>query len=81
MTEQYVAGRIKAVIDQFYAFRNKKYIQETQLNFIGGVLQTALFLLPNESYFKVKQYIYDKYGYDPGGCADKQISIEDWRNE
>ena len=81
MTEQYVVGKIKAVIDQFYTFPNKEYIEETQLDFIGGVLQTALHLLPNELYFDVKQYIYDKHGYDPGGCKDYQITINEWRHE
>ena len=81
MTENYVVDRIKATIDQFYSFPNKAYKQERQQDFIGGVLQTALHLLPNEKYFEIKEYIYNKHGYDSGGVATKQISIEEWANE
>jgi len=74
---EYIMARIKAVIDQFYAFRkyNAAYVEKVQTDYIGGVLQAALFLLPNDRYYEVKYYIFDTYGYDPGGCADRQMSI------
>lgn len=77
MTNQYVEDRIKMTIDQFYAHPNKRYIEECQLDYIGGILQTALHLLPTDRYYAVKQYIYDKHGYDPGGVRTGQISMED----
>lgn len=77
MTNQMIYAKITAVIDQFYKQNSKEYIQKTQLDYIGGVLQTALFLLPNERYFELKNYIYTTYGYDPGGCAERQVVIQD----
>ena len=64
-------------IDQFYKFTNERYIQESQLHFIGGVLQVALHLLPFDDYNSIKFYIFEKYGYDPGGCTDGQVSLDE----
>lgn len=72
-----IKGRIKATIDQHYAFYNKEYVRDNQTQFIGGVLQTALHLLNVEDYNEIKQYIYTHYGYDPGGCSDGQIGFDD----
>ena len=72
-----IEDRIKATIDQFYKIPSRQYIEDTQLDYIGGVLQVALHLLPTDRYFAVKQYIYDQYGYDPGGVKSGQISMDD----
>lgn len=72
-----IKSRIKATIDQFYTFPNHDYIKKTQLQFIGGVLQTALHLLNFEDYIEIKMYVYTQYGYDPGGCTDGQIGLDD----
>ena len=67
MTVSEVKDRIKKTIDQYYRQSSKKYIEESQLYFIGGVLQTSLHLLMFDDYNEIKQYIYTQYGYDPGG--------------
>ena len=72
-----IKHRIKMTIDQFYTFPNREHIKKTQLEFIGGVLQTALHLLNFTDYNEIKQYIYTQYGYDPGGCSDGQIGMDD----
>lgn len=77
MTLSDIKNGIKATIDQFYSFQNHRYIEESQLHFIGGVLQTALHLLPFDEYNELKMYIYTKHGYDAGGCTDGQISFDD----
>lgn len=77
MTTAEIESGIKATIDQYYSFPITGYIKENQLQFIGGVLQTALHLLPNDRYFALKQYIYDRYGYDPGGVTSGQVSLSD----
>ena len=61
----------------FTHFPTENISKKTQLEFIGGVLQTALHLLNFTDYNEIKQYIYTQYGYDPGGCTDGQISIDD----
>jgi hypothetical protein len=45
VTNEEIKERIKATIDQYYAFVNADYVKKNQLHFIGGVLQTALHLL------------------------------------
>ena len=45
---------------------------------IWGIVDLALFVLPNKEYFEFKRWIYDTYGYDVGGAADYQISIDEW---
>ena len=80
MTEAQVIKGFKATIDQYYHFPNKNYIEENQLHFIGGVLQAALHIISNDNYFALKQYIYDTYGYDPGGCRTGQISFMDLKD-
>lgn len=77
MTYKDLSDKIKATIDQFYKVPSSAYIEEAQLHFIGGVLQTALHLLPFDDYNAIKKYIYETYGYDPGGCTDDQISMDD----
>lgn len=79
LTYGWIEERIKMTIDQFYAGRKYRArmvsAAEEQLNFIGGILQTALHLLPNDRYFELKRYIWETYGYDPGGARDGQISF------
>lgn len=77
MTNAEIETGFQKTIDQFYAFRNTQYIRETQLHFIGGVLQAALHILPTDRYFALKDYIYTKYGYDPGGCKYGEMSLDE----
>ena len=77
MTTTEIKGRIKATVDQYYKFPNREYTKNNQMHFIGGVLQTALHLLLPDDYYEIKQYIYVTYGYDPGGCSDGQIGMDD----
>lgn len=76
MSNTEIVNRIKATIDQFYSYPQKA-IEKEELHFIGGVLQTALHLIPTKDYYEVKEYIYRTYGYDAGGCADGQIQIDE----
>ena len=78
MNNSELMERFKATIDQFYAQTPKAYARETQLHFIGGVLQAALHILPNENYFDLKKYVYDQHGYDPGGVRTGQFSLMDY---
>lgn len=77
MTKAEIKDRIKATVDQFYSLPSMPYRESAQLHFIGGVLQTALHLLPFDDYNEIKFYIYEVYGYDPGGCTDGQIAINE----
>ena len=78
MTVAQIKKGFERTIDQWYAFPNKEYVRENQLQYIGGILQAALHILPNDSYFALKQYVYDKHGYDPGGCDTGQYSLSDY---
>ena len=77
MKQAEIYDRFTAVVDQFFRQGPPRYVDEAKLFFIDGVLQSALFLLPNERYFELKNYIYTTYGYDPGGCATGQMTIND----
>ena len=79
MNKENIVKCFKDCIDQWYAFPDKDYIKENQLHHIGGILQAALFILPNDDYFALKQYVYDKHGYDPGGCQTGQFSLADYK--
>lgn len=77
MTINEIKQSFKKCIDQYYHYPNKQYIRENQIHYIGGVLQAALHILPTDDYYEVKQYVYDKHGYNPGGCDTGQISFKD----
>ena len=77
MTNAEIQKRFEEVVDQFFQQGPPSYVEEAKLFFIAGVLQSALFLLPNDRYFEIKNYIYTTYGYVPGGCADRQVVIQD----
>ena len=85
ITYDWIEERIKQVIDQHFQeskwISDKQWLKTMQLHYIGGILQTALFLLPNDRYYKVKKYVWEKYGYDPGGAKDDQISIFEMMEE
>ena len=78
LTTAEIENGIRATIDQFYAHKNREYIEAIQVNYVGGILQTALHLLPTDRYYSIKQYVYVAHGYDPGGVTDGQISINDF---
>lgn len=79
ITNGWIADRIKATIDQHFALtqgvKDKEYAKIRTLHNIGGILQTALHLLPLDKYEECKMYCYEKYGYDPGGCREQTISV------
>lgn len=77
MTIEEIAKGFEATIDQFYGSHHGAYLKECQLNYIGGILQAALHILPNARYYKLKEYIFFKHGYDPGGVDYGQLGIED----
>lgn len=81
MTNGEIKDKIKATIDQFYHVPNDRYVKDAQLHFIGGVLQTALHLLPWDDYYSLKKYIFETHGYNPGGVADNQIGLDDMKEE
>ena len=71
-----IEDRFKKTIDQYFAGTWMKSTNQTT-HFIGGVLQSALHILPTDNYYNLKRYCYEKHGYDPGGVTDGQISITD----
>ena len=81
MTNTEIKERIKKTIDQFYNtffFKGEPKSKDWELHYIGGILQTALHLLPYKEYEEIKFYIYETYGYDPGGCSyDYQLEFKD----
>ena len=77
MTNLEIIESFKRTIDQFYQQRSPKSIDDAQLHFIGGVLQTALHMIPTDDYYDLKKYIYAKWGYNPGG-VDGQMNITEW---
>ena len=79
MTEKQVIKGFLAAIDQWYHFPNSNYVRDNQLHHIGGILQAALHILSTDNYYELKQYVFDTYGYDPGGCSTGQISLEDMK--
>lgn len=82
ITYAWIQERIKKTIAQH--FQQSRYVTDTEylkterLHFIGGIMQTALHLLPNDKYFEIARWCYETYGYDPGGQADGQMTIEMW---
>ena len=50
ITQDWIAERIKKTIDQHFQesrwVSDKEYLKTSRLHFIGGVMQTALHLLP-----------------------------------
>lgn len=58
--------------------REKRTIEEYEA---WGIVRLALYILDFDEYNAFKMYIYQKYGYDPGGCADGQMSIYDMKGD
>lgn len=58
--------------------REKRTIEEYEA---WGMVHLALYILEFNEYNAFKMYIYQKYGYDPGGCTDGQISIFDLKED
>ena len=78
ITQQWISERIKKTIDQYfqeYKYMSKEYVKQTKDTVVGAILQVALHQLPTDKYFEIKQYCYDKYGYDPGGLQG-QYTLE-----
>lgn len=79
MTVAEIQKRFEATIDQYYAelkYMKTGFREKTELWHIGGILQAALHILPNDNYFQLKKYVYDTYGYNPGGVAE-QITFDE----
>lgn len=85
ITQDWIAERIKKTIDQHFQesrwVSDKEYLKTSRLHFIGGVMQTALHLLPTDKYYEIARYCYEKHGYDPGGQANGQMTIDMWMRE
>ena len=79
MTNAEIKHRILMTVDQFYK-SPPGFIENAQSYYVGGILQTALHLLSTNEYFNIKKYIYEVYGYDPGGVAE-QFTIYDYEEE
>lgn len=73
-----IEDRFKATIDQHFSNGIYGRGDSVTLWFIGGVLQSALHILPLDNYYGLKRYCYEKHGYDPGGVRDGQISFIDF---
>lgn len=84
MTNAEIKHRFEKTIDQYYKqlpYMRPEYREESELHYIGGILQAALHVLPNDMYFELKMYIYTNHGYDPGGCDIGQISLNEIMEE
>lgn len=82
MTNAEAEQAFKKTVDQYYAelkYMSGNYKERSEQYIIYGILQSALHVMPNSNYFNLKRYIYERYGYDPGGCTDGQISINEWK--
>ena len=77
MTNAEIQRRFERVIDQYFHYPT----QVDVVPYIGGVLQAALFILPLDNYYELKEYTYKKHGYDPGGASTGQMSIDELFNE
>lgn len=75
MTNKEIASRFRKTIDQFFKISSREYIEQCKVHYIGGILQSALHILPLDEYYSLKVYIYERYGYDPGGVTDGQMTI------
>lgn len=42
---------------------------------IWGIMELAMYILNFEDYNKLKQYIYDEYGYNVGGVAEEKEQL------
>ena len=76
-----IENGFRKTIEQFFNLYNQPYYQgseEERLYFIAGVLKSALHIIPLDNYYALKDYIYKTYGYDPGGAADQQMTLEEW---
>lgn len=85
ISQDWIVDRIKATIDQHFQesryIADQKWLKMMRTHHIGGILQTALHLLPTEKYYELKEYCYEKHGYNPGGVYPGQISINEWLKE
>jgi hypothetical protein len=82
MTVAEIQKRFEATIDQYYSqlkYMKPGYRKETELEYIGGILQAALHILPWDNYYALKEYVYKVHGYNPGGVGgiSGQISISE----
>ena len=74
--------RCKKCVDQVYIDWNKAIISNSEKRQIEeyeawGIVHLALYILNFDEYNEFKRYIYEKYGYDPGGVSDGQISMDE----
>lgn len=87
LTYAWIEERIKAVINQHFQesknIKDLEWLETMRVHYIGGIMQTALHLLPNERYFAINRWIYETHGYDPGGESVRsgQMTIEMWEAE
>lgn len=68
--------RLAKAVDQTVNDWNKTTLNDiekwsTEELIIWGIVKAALYVLNFDDYNKLKQYIYDKYGYNVGGVNTK----------
>ena len=74
--------KCKKCVDQVFIDWEKTKLQKSEKRTIEeyeawGIVHLALYILEFDEYNEFKMYIYKTYGYDPGGCADGQMSLDD----
>ena len=69
--------KAKSCVDQIVTDWNKTTLSDiekwsTEELMIWGIVKMALYFLNFNDYNKLKQYIYDKYGYNVGGVVERE---------
>lgn len=70
--------KAKACVDQEVKEWNKtslSFIEKDSIeqHMIWGIVKMALYFLNFDDYCRLKQYIYDEYGYNVGGVKTEDI--------
>lgn len=74
--------KCKACVDQVFIDWDRTKLSKDEKVAIEeamawGIVHLALYILDFNEYNALKQYIYDKHGYDSGGCSDGQMNVFD----
>ena len=69
--------KAKACVDKVVSSWNRTNLTDiekwsTEELIIWGVVDLAMYLLTPNDYQALKQYIYDRYGYNVGGAVEKE---------
>lgn len=76
MAKESTLDKFKACVDQCVRSWNRTKLTDlekwgTERLIIWGITDAALFVLPLNDYQKLKDYIYQEYGFNVGGALDK----------